>query len=152
MLNPSQIKKLRGIIDPLIKQRYLKYFQLPQDIRQIMFAVETADKIWGISQKNKLNDDQVWWASHTTGMILLGEINIVDFVKTLMEKCQLNEQTSRQLARDINQVIFLPVKESLKTIHQVPEWPREQETNQTTVAPTETGPRLEGNVVNLKEP
>ncbi len=137
----NPIKKLAGIAEPLIRQRYLKYFQLPQDLRQIMFAVETADKIRVISQKNNLNKDQLWWASHTVGMILLGETNIVDFVKTLQEKCGLAEEPARQLARDINQDIFLPVKESLKKIHQVSEWPRESETNE---------PRLEGNIVDLK--
>lgn len=137
----NPIKKLAGIAEPLIRQRYLKYFQLPQDLRQIMFAVETADKIRVISQKNNLNKDQLWWASHTVGMILLGETNIVDFVKTLQEKCGLAEEPARQLARDINQDIFLPVKESLKKIHQVSEWPRESETNE---------PHLEGNIVDLK--
>lgn len=139
---PVQIKKLEGILDPLIKQRYLKYFQLPQDIRQIMFAVETADKIRAIGQKNNLNKDQLWWASYIVGMILLGETNIVDFVKTLQKKCNLAEEPARQLARDINQVILLPAKESLKQIHQVSEWPREKSEG--------SEPRLNGNVVDLK--
>jgi hypothetical protein len=110
-------------------------------------------------------------------MILLGEINIVDFVKTLQEKCNLTEESARQLARDINQAIFLPVKESLKKVHQVSEWPREDETTQgqtispnpstinqkdnervvnlsereKKIVPPETAePRIEGNVVDLK--
>lgn len=148
MPTPTQIKSIQGITDPLIKQRYLKYFQLPQDIRQIFFAVETADKIRMAAKKNNLNDDQLWWTSHTIGMILLGEINIVDFVKTLQEKCRLTEEPARQLARDINKVIFLPVKESLKEIHRVPEWPREDEKETTT--PHTNGAKLNGNIVDLK--
>jgi len=139
---PVQTKKLEGILDPLIKQRYLKYFQLPQDIRQTMFAVETADKIRAIGQKNNLNKDQLWWASYIVGMILLGETNIVDFVKALQEKCHLDEEPARQLARDINQAIFLSAKESLKRIHRVSEWPREKS--------EASEPRLNGNVVDLK--
>lgn len=170
MPTPSQIKKLEGILDSLIKQRYLKYFQLPQDLRQLMFDIETADKVRKVGEKNNLNKDQLWWASYTVGMILLGETNIVKFVKTLQEKCGLAEEPARQLARDINQTIFLPVKESLKKIHQVPEWPREEEavkipeksipqltrknTYQEPVEePPEPGqvePRIEGNVVDLK--
>ena len=148
---PVQIKKIQGILDPLIKQRYLKYFQLPQDIRQIMFTVETADKIRAIGQKNNLNKDQLWWASYTVGMILLGETNIVDFVKTLQEKCSLTEEPARQLARDINQAILLPVKESLKKIHQVSEWPREKTETAESPTPSQSNePRLNGNVVDLK--
>ena len=142
----NQIKSIQKINDPLIRQRYLKYFQLPQDIREIFFAVETADKVYDVAQKNNLNENQLWWASHTAGMIILGETNIVDFVKTLQEKCELTEEPARQLARDINQAIFLPVKEDLKKIHKVPQWPREDETKETQVSP-----KIEGNVVNLKE-
>ncbi|MBU1255924.1 hypothetical protein KKE74_02720 [Patescibacteria group bacterium] len=142
----NQIKSIQKINDPLIRQRYLKYFQLPQDIREIFFAAETADKVYDVAQKNNLNENQLWWASHTAGMIILGETNIVDFVKTLQEKCELTEEPARQLARDINQAIFLPVKEDLKKIHKVPQWPREDETKETQVSP-----KIEGNVVNLKE-
>ena len=178
---PSLLKKLEGITDPLVKKRYLKYFQLPQDLRQLIFSTETADKIRDVAEeKNNLKKDQLWWTSHTVGMILLGETNIVDFVKTLKAKCHLTDESARKLARDINQVIFLPVKESLKKIHKVPEWPRESEApgREKSPAPQEapkksissvqstpstrptlpvkptvpetTEPRLEGNIVDLK--
>ena len=145
MPTPSQMKKAQEITDPLIKQRYLKYLQLPQDLRQIMFNEEIADKIHQAGEKNNLNENQLWWASHTAGMIILGETNIVNFVKTLQEKCKLTEEPARQLARDINQAIFLPVKENLKKIHKVPQWPREDETKEPSVSP-----KIEGNVVDLK--
>jgi len=146
MLNPSQINQLKKIKDPLIRKQYLVYFQLPQELRRLFFAEETANKIRIIAKKNNLNDKQLWWTSHITGKILLGEINIVDFVKTLQEKCRLAEEPARKLARDINQVVFLSVKESLKKIHKIPKWPREDE----ALPPEPTGPRLEGNVVDLK--
>jgi len=142
----AQIKSVQGITNPLVKQKYLRYFQLPQDIRQIFFALETADQIYNVAKRNGLNDNQLWGASYTAGLILLGEINIINFVKALQEKCKLREEPARQLARDINQAIFLPVKESLKQIHKVPEWPREREPE-----PQQTkGPQINGNVVDLK--
>ncbi len=149
---PPPIKKLEGIINPLIKRRYLKYFQLPQDLRQIIFAVETADKIRAVAKKNNLTKDQLWWFSYSVGMVLLGETHIRDFVKSIQEKCKLGEEPARQLAREVNQVIFLSIKESLKKVHRVPEWPREstspQKPTPSPVSPSE--PRIEGNVVNLK--
>lgn len=151
----QKIKNLEGIADPLIRKRFLKYFQLPQDLRQTIFSVETSNKINKVAGKNRLNKNQLWWASHTTGMILLGEINIVNFVKTLQEKCHLDRESARQLARDINQAVFLSVKESLKKIHKVSEWPRENETtslkSETTEASLEpSGPKINGNLVDLK--
>jgi hypothetical protein len=150
-----QIKNLQGITDPLIRKRYLKYFQLPQDLRQTIFSVETAEKLNKIAEKNSLDKNQLWWASYITGMILLGETNIVNFVKALQEKCRLDKESARQLARDINQAVFLPVKESLKKIHRVPEWPRENEAASLKPEPAEAnpepnGPKINGNLVDLK--
>lgn len=140
------------------QERYLIFLRLPQDLQRVLFDMETVNAVIQIGQKNNLNDDQRWWASHTIGMILLSEVNIVNFVKTLQEKCQLDETLARQLARDINQAIFLSVKESLKKIHQISEWPREDEpTRPTTPEPTipttpkSNGPRIEGNIVDLKQ-
>jgi len=123
-----------------------KFQAISNELKVHLTSTKTADKIREVAKKNNLNDSQLRLASHTVGMVLLGETNIVDFVKTLKEKCKLTEEPARQLARDINQAIFLPVKEDLKKIHKVPQWPREDETKEQQVSP-----QIEGNVVNLKE-
>ncbi|MFH0906847.1 MAG: hypothetical protein V1829_01180 [bacterium] len=154
IISPSQIKKIQNIAEPLIKQRYIKCFSLPQDLRQTIFAVETSDKMIKAADKNNLNTNQTWSASYIVGMVLLGETHITDFVKTLQQKCQLAEEPARALARDINQLIFLPVKESLKKIHKVSEWPRENQTEQAIPKPvpiqTPPAPKINGNIVDLK--
>jgi len=151
MLTPKQINQLKKIQDPVVRKKYSIYFQLPPELSQLFFAEETASKMRTIAAKNNLADDQLQWTSHTVGMILLGEINIVDFVKTLQEKCGLEKEAARQLARDINQAIFLPVKESLKKIHQIAKWPRSEETEtKESTTPPANGPKLNGNVVDLK--
>lgn len=140
------------------QKRYLIFLRLPQDLQKALFDMKTINVIETVSQENNLSNDQRHWASHTVGVILLGEVNIVGFVKTLQEKCQLDETLARQLARDINQTIFLSVKESLKKIHQVSEWPREDEPKRPTVPepaiptiPKPNEPRIEGNIVDLKQ-
>lgn len=145
MLTPAVMKKIEKISDPLAKQRYLKYFQLPQDIQDMFFTVETADKVREVSLANKLTDIQIWHFSYIVGLVLLGELHITEFVKTIQKDCGLTEEAARRLARDINQEIFLPLKDSLKKVHNAPEWPRESESRE---APQE--PKLNGNVVNLK--
>ncbi len=145
MPTPSQIKQLQDISDPIIRQRYLKYFQLPENLRKIMFSEETASKISEIAKKNNLNDDQTWWTSYIAGMILLGETNIIDFLKSIEKECKLERELARQLARDINSEIFLPVKDDLKKIHKISVWPRENENEKSNI------PQSNGNIVNLKE-
>jgi len=148
MLTPAIIKKIEKIGDPVAKQRYLKYFQLPQDIQDMFFTVETADKVREVSLSNRLTDIQIWHFSYIVGLILLGELHIAEFVKTIQKDCGLAEEPARQLARDINQKIFLPLKDSLKKIHNIPEWPRENEDREAPEPIQE--PKLNGNVVNLR--
>jgi len=136
------MEALKDISNPLLKKRYLKFLQLPQKLRETIPSVETADKIRAAAEKNKLSKDQLWSFSYIIGMVLLGETNITEFVKEIQSKCELNEETARQVARDINQSVFLPVKEELKKIHKISRWPREEE--------PAIEPKLEGNIVNLK--
>ncbi len=147
MPTPQQIKNLQGIINPLIKQRYLKYFQLPENLRKIIFSAETADKIKKIAEKNNLDSTQTWSMSYIVGMVLLGETNIIDFLKSIEKECDLEREQARLLARDINSSIFLPVKDDLKKIHKISEWPRENE----NINKTPDMPQVNGNIVNLKE-
>ncbi len=183
MLTSLQVKKLKKVNNPTIRKRYGIYFQLPPEMRNLFFNENTANQVREIGLKNNLDREQLVQASYVTGLILLGETNIVNFVKSLQKECGLAEEPARQLARDINQTIFLPVKENLKKIHRVPSWPREEGTvkepspspvvklkdspperaesqparGDTYREPIETsdqakadGPRLEGNVVDLK--
>jgi len=111
MLTPNQVKQIKKIKDPLAKRRSVVYFQLPENIRQLFFDEKSADKMNAIARKNNLNENQLRWSSYIAGLVLLGETNIVDLVKTLGDKCRLTDEKAKQLARDINSAIFLSVKE-----------------------------------------
>jgi len=140
----EQIKMWDEIEESLTEKRienYANYSDLSDEFKKHFASLKTSQEIQIIIKKHQLPEESTKQLPYIIGMILLGETNIIDFVKTLQEKCKLAEEPARQLARDINQAIFLPVKESLKEIHNVPEWPRESE-------PTE--PQLNGNVVDLK--
>ena len=89
MTSLSQIRKLQDIIDPRIKQRYTKYYNLPESVRQALLNVETANKIKEIADKNNLNDAQLWSISYITGVIMLGEANIVNFLKAIEVECEI---------------------------------------------------------------
>jgi len=145
MLNLSQKKQIQNITDPIIRQKYIKYSNLSSKLQKILFATETADKMMVIAKKNTLNDNQTWSMSYITSMILLGETNIIDFLKSIEKECKLEREQARQLARDINSEIFLPVKDDLKKIHNISVWPRENENEKSNT------PQSNGNIVNLKK-
>lgn len=146
MPTKRQMEQLKEIQDPLAKAKYAKLLQLPQDLQKAMFDVQTADLIYQIAQDNHLTSEQLWRFSYLAGEILLGELHITELIKKIQEKCELSYENSRAIARQINQELFLPLKESLKIVHKIPRWPREEEnlpTNQTPVvqpAPEEIKP------------
>jgi len=141
MPTPFQIQKLKQVKNPLFNKKYTKFYQLPKDVQEKMFAVETADLVRKIGKDNNLNENQLQQFSYAIGMVLLGDLHISKFVKTLQEKCNLDEMASRRLARQINQELFLPIKESLKQIHRLPKWPAEGEaTSQQAPTPIPSSP------------
>lgn len=149
--SPEQIEmwdEIEASLDEKTIEIQTNFHALADELRAHFASVETAKAISIIGAKHQFAHDKIKQFSHITAMILLGETNIVDFVKTLQEKCGLEEEPARELARDINQEIFLPVKESLKKLHKVPEWPREDKT--TPDQPIDDEPRLNGNIVDLK--
>ena len=162
MPTTQELKKIQEIKNPLARQRHLKCLELPDNIRKIIFDIETVNKINDISEKNELSHSQEWKASYIVGMVLLGETNITKFVDSLMAQCDLSEEKARQLARDVNSAIFLPVKESMKKIHGIDNWPREEENSshkkyiqenesQRTIKLEEKKPPIATNVVNLRD-
>jgi len=120
---------------------------LSDKLRTHFASIETVEKIIEIEKKYQLSEESTSKLSYIIAIILLGKLNIINFVTTLQEKYNLEREQARQLARDINSEIFLPVKDDLKKIHNISEWPRENENANKT---PET-PQFNGNVVNLKK-
>ena len=118
---------------------------LSDELRTHFASIKTVEKIIEISVKYQLSEKSTSQLSYIIAMVLLGKLNIVDFVKILQKNYNLEREQARQLARDINSEIFLPVKDDLKKIHNISEWPRENENKESNI------PQFNGNIVNLKE-
>ena len=118
---------------------------LSDELRTHFASIKTVEKIIEISVKYQLSEKSTSQLSYIIAMVLLGKLNIVDFVKILQKNYNLEREQARQLARDINSEIFLPVKDDLKKIHKISEWPRENENKESNI------PQFNGNIVNLKE-
>lgn len=148
---PEQVKlwdEIESSINEENIETTAQFYGLSDELKKHFASVKTAEHIMIIGQKHRLTEKITRQLTRVTSMVLLGETNITEFVKEIQEKCKMEEESARQVARDINQAVFLPVKEELKKIHKRDKWPREEE--QSPVAPLETEPKLEGNVVDLK--
>ncbi len=127
MPTKNQIEQIKKIDNPLVRRKYTKLLQLPKNLQEAIFGVNTANTIEKIAKDNDLTSEQLWQFSYLVGMILLGELHIAEFIKGIQEKCKTSHEISRNLARQINKELFLSLKEDLKIVHKIPKWPREDE-------------------------
>ena len=125
----------------------VKFCNLSDMFRNHFASIKTALTIKTIGEKHHLQKNTIEQLSRIVSLILLGEINIIDFLRSVEKECNLERESARQLARDINSAIFLPVKDDLKEIHKISEWPRENE----NMNKNSNTPQLNGNIVNLKK-
>lgn len=95
----------------LIQEEFSEKFKkLPQNIQEIMLSSQTGDINWEIAKKYKLSDEQT---VEMVGIIvdtILKDIPLEKFIVSLQQKLGLNDQIARQMALDIAQKRFLPLK------------------------------------------
>lgn len=97
------------------------YNKLPEDIKEAMFDVDSADNIKSIGQKHKLHIDQTGELSTQIGHVMLGVLSPSEFVRSLADKLNISTNTARDITEDVNIKIFGPIRESLKEVHKIRE-------------------------------
>lgn len=108
MAEATGIFRQKGLIE--------RYNNLPSDVRQAFFNVDIADRIMKIGQNAKLTIEQIGEVANATGLFMLGMISPNEFTPRL-QVLKIESQTAKSIAAEINQQIFLPIRESLKGIH-----------------------------------
>lgn len=89
------------------------YEKLPQKLKETIFSGETAENIFNICSKNGIKDNQISEVARYTGRVLLKILSEKEFDKILEKELKINKDISQKIAREINRLIFLPVKSSL---------------------------------------
>jgi hypothetical protein len=122
ILTPEQLNKLSEISNPLVRRRFTVFYQLPQDLQESMLAENTANSIWNlIKEKYHLQETSVSATAKIIGLIFLGELAIKDFITALKNDLNIELETAKTIAQDINLAIFQPVRESLMAVHNIPQ-------------------------------
>ncbi len=117
-LTPEQLTKLSEISNPLVRQRFAVFYQLPQDLQESILAEKTAESIWNlIKNKYNLPKKSINATARIIGLIFLGELPIKNFIVALQNDLNVDVKMAQDIARDINMAIFQPVRESLMQVH-----------------------------------
>ena len=94
-----------------------KYLELPEDLKEAMIEVRTAETIYDIGQKNNLHVDQIGELADEVGLAMLGLTKSEDFLTHIKNRLQIDQTTAEQITREVNEQIFLPIRESLQKLH-----------------------------------
>lgn len=110
----------------MINTKRIEYKDLPEDIRSAIESTAIDEAVEKIAQNFNLHVDQSGVVYEAANSILLGRMPPSNFVSMLTKEGKIDETTSLKIAREVNEKIFLAVRESLKKIHGVGgETPRE---------------------------
>lgn len=95
------------------------YDKLPTELQEAIFSVETAEGIDSVCATYGITDNRVGEIATRVGHVLMGIILPQEFEQILKEEISLPKILAQAIARDINRLIFYPVKPILEQLHQI---------------------------------
>lgn len=106
----------------------IPYGELPTDIQGAIESTRIDEVVEEITKKHSLHVDQAGVVYEITNSILLGRAAPTEFIPTLIKRGGIEHSTATEIAKEINEKVFLAVRESLKKIHGVGEGEMPRET------------------------
>lgn len=104
------------------KEQIEQYFlNLPPDVQDVMSSATVGEELMKIAQKHSLHIDTIDMLYEEVGKIMLGINHPRDFIRNLQKTIGLSPDAARAIAEDINELIFKPIRESLKKVHEASE-------------------------------
>lgn len=93
--------------------------KLPQDMQDAIFSSEVAEILLSLGKKYGLSLDKVGELSDETENIILGLSHPRDFIPALEKSLGVNREIARQIAQEVNTLVFSRIRESLKKLHNI---------------------------------
>jgi hypothetical protein len=91
--------------------------KLPEKIKDKILALETAEEIFDICARNGIDDLRIPEIARCVGEVLMGLLPPSKFVETLEKKVNLEREIALKVAKDIEGVVFSPVKDELENLY-----------------------------------
>ena len=92
---------------------------LPEELKEAIFSMETADIIWRTCEKQKIMDGRMTKIAEYTGYVLMGFILPEEFQKTLEKEVRIPKNVAKEITHEINRFVFFPLKSSLAKLHEI---------------------------------
>lgn len=95
------------------------YEKISPELKEAIFSEETAESIWDICSRNRIEDERISEIARYTGRVLLGILPPDDFQETLEKELKLEKSVAKRAAQEINRFIFYPVKPLLEELYKI---------------------------------
>ena len=100
------------------KQLYELYKIIPKDLQKAVTSKEIADTIYKSSVRHGLKDkEKIRDIIKHTCYVLFGIIPPGEIQETLEKEGKLEKGVAKNISKDINDLVFFPLKDSLESIY-----------------------------------
>ncbi len=114
-----------------------RFLDLPEDVQKSLFSSITNEAILEVAKKHELTVEKIGELADETGLVMLGMTRPNEFIKNLERRLELPAAKAKEVAEDINQKVFFPIRESLKQIHGIDSIKKaSEEKNETPIVET----------------
>ncbi len=90
--------------------------KVPEEVKKLFFAVETAEKILDIGESNGLMLDQVDTLIEETGLTMIGLKPAKQFVDTISSSLRIKGDVAKKIASEINSKVLSAIKTKSRVI------------------------------------
>jgi len=93
------------------------YEKLPRELKEAVFAEETANHIDEICKRYEIPEGKVPEIAKQVGNVLLGILPPNEFQDILEKDLKLEKDIAKNIAREVERFIFYPVRPSLEELY-----------------------------------
>jgi len=112
---------------------------LPEELKEAVFSMETADAIWNVCIKQKIADERMTKIAEYTGYVLMGLLSPQEFQEVLKRELKIETATAKKVTQEINRFIFYPVKPALEQLYKMEITPSEKIEEKSSLTKTAEG-------------
>ena len=98
-----------------------KMRNLPRDLRDIIFSEDMVTKMKAVAKHYGISIEQLGGLDTATNDVILGIVHPKDYINELSKNLNIDTDVARSIAKEINEQIFAPLRESLKSVHDIKE-------------------------------
>src|SRR3989344_1785982 len=96
-----------------------QYKKLPAELQTALFSPDTAKKVFEVGRKYLLTVEKTGFLAEEIGFMILGLVKTGDFLGNIKSRLELDEDEAKEIADEVNQQIFFPLREALKNAYQM---------------------------------